>query len=80
VGYTLKKKDRIIAKIKTKYWTTTVKYGIRLPHSVKEALAIDAETDTDLWYRAIAKEGYKSVPCVFKQTRAFEGGITRGII
>lgn len=56
VGYTLKKKDRIIAKIKTKYWTTNVKYGIRLPHSVKEALAIDAETGTDFWYKAIAKE------------------------
>ena len=35
VNFTLKKKDRIISKIKTKYWDTDRKYGIRLPHSVK---------------------------------------------
>jgi hypothetical protein len=65
VGYTLKKKDRIISKIKTKYWATDRKYGIRLPHSVKEALAIDAETGTDLWYQAILKE-MKNVRPAFK--------------
>ena len=47
---------RVINKVKKKYWKTTEKFGIRLPHSVDEALAIDKETGTDYWARAIEKE------------------------
>ena len=47
---------RMINKVKKKYWKTTQKFGIRLPHSVEEALAIDAETNTDYWKKAIDKE------------------------
>ncbi|MHA7927589.1 MAG: Ty1/Copia family ribonuclease HI, partial [Marinobacter sp.] len=54
----LRRKRRIISKVKakSKYWRTTHKFGIRLPHSVDEALAIDRETGTDHWARAIQKE------------------------
>jgi hypothetical protein len=53
---TLRKRDRIIKKIKTKYWKRTHKYGIRMPKSIKEALEIDAETGTTFWQDAIGKE------------------------
>ena len=60
VPYTLKKRDRIIAKVKTKYWKTTHKYGVRLPKSVEEALRIDAETGTTFWSNAVKKEMSKA--------------------
>ena len=56
VPYVFKKRDRIIAKIKTKYWHTTHKYGVKLPKNAADALRIDAETGTDFWAKAINKE------------------------
>jgi hypothetical protein len=52
----MKKKDRIIAKVKSRYWRTTHKFGIRLPKTVEEALRIDDETGTDFWRKAIGRE------------------------
>ena len=37
----LKKRDRIISKTARKYCKKTHKYGLRIPHTVKEALEID---------------------------------------
>ena len=34
--YTLKKRNRIISKVRTKYWRKTHKYGVRLPNNLKE--------------------------------------------
>ena len=56
VPYTLKKAKVILAKVKTKYWDRTHKYGIRIPKSVKEAYAIDAENGDRYWTKAIKKE------------------------
>ena len=47
VPHVLRKRNRIISKVKPKYWRTTHKFGIRLPHSVEEALEIDRVTKTD---------------------------------
>ena len=44
----LRRHDRIIRKVKSRYWKRTHKYGVELPKSVKEVLAIDARTGTDL--------------------------------
>ena len=52
----LRKRNRIIAKVKSRYWKTTHKFGIRVPKSVEEALAIDEETGTDFWRKALNKE------------------------
>lgn len=52
----LKKRNRIIAKVKSRYWRTTHKFGVELPKSVTEAFAIDKRTGTDHWRRAIEKE------------------------
>lgn len=53
---TLRKRDRIISKVKAKYWRTTHKFGIRVPKSVDEALQLDKENGNTLWYDAIQKE------------------------
>lgn len=52
----LRKRNRIIAKVKSRYWKTSHKYGIRLPHSAEEALQLDKESGTDYWQRALARE------------------------
>jgi len=53
---TLRKRNRIISKVKKKYWRTSHKFGIKLPHSVEEALDIDRATGTDHWRQALNKE------------------------
>jgi hypothetical protein len=46
----LKKRERILKKVKIKYWSVTPhKYGLELPKSVAQALAIDRRTGTDFW-------------------------------
>ena len=60
VPYTLKKRERIINKVKTKYWKTTHKYGVRLPKTVDEALDIDGRTGTNFWREALNKEMHKA--------------------
>ena len=52
----LRRRNRIISKVKSRYWKTTHKFGFKLPHSVEEALKIDEETETDYWRKAIEKE------------------------
>jgi Reverse transcriptase (RNA-dependent DNA polymerase) len=51
-----KLKDRVIAKVKSKYWRMTHKFGVELPKSVKQALNIDRQAGNDLWRKAIEKE------------------------
>jgi hypothetical protein len=52
----LKKRERILKTVKTKYWSVTHKYGLELPKNVAQALAIDRRTRTDFWKLAIEKE------------------------
>ena len=56
VPFVLKKRERILSKVKTKYWSTTHKYGLELPKSVSHALEIDKRTGTGFWKVAIEKE------------------------
>jgi hypothetical protein len=58
----LRKRDRIIKKVKTRYWKRTHKFGIELPKTVEEALRIDEETGTDYWRKAIEKEMRNVMP------------------
>ena len=55
----LQQQKRMINKVKNKYWSTTHKFGVKRPHTVEEALAIDKETGTNLWAKAIEKENMK---------------------
>jgi hypothetical protein len=52
----IRRRNRINSKVKSRYWKTTRKFGIRLPKTVDEVFAIDAASDTDLWRKAINKE------------------------
>jgi hypothetical protein len=56
VPYTLKKRSSIIAKLKSKYWQRTHKYGIRVPKSIKEAYEIDQKEGNSLWRDAVMGE------------------------
>ena len=52
----MRTRDKIISKVKSNYWRTSHKFGIRVPKTVKEAYEIDKETGTDFWTKAIEKE------------------------
>ena len=56
VPYTLWKRDRIISKVKSKYWKKSHKFGVRLPKTVEQALQFDEEDGTDFWRKGIEKE------------------------
>jgi hypothetical protein len=60
----LRHKRRIIQKVKSHYWQRTHKFGICLPKTVSEALALDKENNNMLWYDAIQKE-LKNVQSAF---------------
>ena len=60
VPYNLKKGNRIIFKVKKKYWRTNHKYGLRLPNHLKESVHIDQENGNTYWKGAIDKEMKKS--------------------
>ena len=51
----LRCRNKIISKVKAKYWRTTHKFGIRLPKSIDEALLIDKQNGNTLWYTSIQK-------------------------
>ena len=57
VGSALRRRDRILKATKcNKYWMRTHKYGVELPHTIKEALAIDRKTGTIYWQQATEKK------------------------
>ncbi len=63
VPHVQRKREHIIGKLKKKkYWSKTHKYGIELPKSVKEALAIDRRMATTFWHDAIHKEMKNVLP------------------
>jgi hypothetical protein len=56
VPLTLKKRNRVIAKVKSKHWRPTHKFGIRVPKSIDEAYRIDEENGNSHWADALKKE------------------------
>ena len=54
--YTLKKRNHILVKIKSKYWIRTHKYGIDIHKSVKSAKEIYKFNQNTLWWDVIMKE------------------------
>ena len=65
----LRRRNRIVAKVKSKYWIWTHKFGIRIPKSVEEAVKLDKANGDTLWWDAICKE-MKNVRPAFEE---FEG-------
>ena len=62
----IRKKNRIIAKIKSKYWIRTHKFGIEIPKSVEDAKRIDQSNHNTNWWDAIFKE-IKNVCIAFEK-------------
>ncbi len=59
VPHVLKKCDRIISLVRkrtTRYLKRTHKFGIEVPKTIMEALALDRKNDNTLWVDAIANE------------------------
>ena len=52
----LKRRDRMIAAVKSRYHKTTNKFGIEVPKTVERALQIDKENNNTFWTDAINKE------------------------
>ena len=69
IPFVIKKKQRIISKVKSKYWAKTHKFGIRMPKTVKEAIELDTLNQNTLWWSAICQE-MKNVRIAFE---IFEG-------
>ena len=69
--HVIKKRKQIISKIKSKYWTRTHKFGIRVPKSIQDAISIDKQNDNHLWWEAICDE-MKNVRIAFE---VFEGDV-----
>ena len=69
--YVIKKRNRIIAKVKSKYWVKTHKFGIKVPKSVEQAVQFDKENGNTLWWDAICQE-MKNVRIAFE---VFEGEV-----
>jgi hypothetical protein len=61
VNDVIRRRNRIIAKVKSRYWKTTHKFGIELPHSVEEAFAIDRKNGNNFWRDTIEKEMSKII-------------------
>ena len=76
VPHMLKKREAIIAKVKSKYWEKTHKYGIRVPKTVGEARQLDKENGNTLWWDAICKE-MKNVRIAFEKWEKGEGEIPK---
>jgi hypothetical protein len=55
----IRRRNRIIAKVKRRYWSLTQKFGIQVPKTVEEALRIDESTGATFWFDAIKKEREK---------------------
>jgi len=77
VPHVVKKKNRIISKVKSKYWVRTHKFGLKIPKTVEDALRIDKENGNHLWWEAITKE-MKDVRVAFEEFEGSEKEIPPG--
>ena len=66
IPFVLKKEKRILQKVKSKYWSRTHKYGVRIPRSIKEAIEIDKENGNTMWMDAVRLE-MKNVRVAFEE-------------
>ena len=55
-AHVLEKRQRTIAAVNKNYHKLTHKFGINVPKTVEEAMALDMENGNDLWWKATQKE------------------------
>ena len=75
----MSKRKSIVARLKSKYWTRTHKFGICIPKNVKQAREFDSDDKTGLtlWWDAILKE-MRNVHIAFKEFAGTEKEILPG--
>ena len=56
VKSTLKGRNKLINKFKTRVTSMKIKFGVEVPSTVEEALQLDLENGNKLWKEAIAKK------------------------
>ena len=56
VPYVLKRRERIVSMVNKRVLKRTHKYGIRVPRTYDEAVAIDTENGNTLWQDAVQQE------------------------
>ena len=56
VPYTLRKRDTIIASVKARIESMSIKFGIVVPRSKKHAQELDIENNNNFWENTIAIE------------------------
>lgn len=56
VPYTLRKRDRIIASVNSRFLKKNFKFGFEIPNTVGDAIRIDKANRNTLWMDAIRKE------------------------
>ena len=71
VPFVMKKRNCMLAKVKSKYWLRSHKFGIRIPKSVEEAKKADNQNGNTIWWDAICKEMRNMRPAfeVFEGTK-----------
>ena len=77
VPHVVKKRNRIISKLKSKYWVRTHKFGLKVPKRVEDAIRIDKENGNHLWWEAICKE-MRNVRAAFEVLEGSEKEIPPG--
>ena len=77
VPHVLQKRNRIVPKVKSKYWISTHKFGLKFPKSVTEEIAIYRENRDTLWWDAIRKE-MKNVRIAFEEFKGDKEDIPPG--
>ena len=77
VPFTIKKRERFISKVKSKYWQRTHKYGIEIPKTVAHAVELDAKNGDTRWWDAIMKE-MANVRIAFKRFEGEKGDLPPG--
>ncbi|EJK65892.1 hypothetical protein THAOC_13210, partial [Thalassiosira oceanica] len=65
VPYTLRKKTAILKAVNSRVCKNNVKYGVRVPRTLKEARRFDKENGNDHWEKAYKKE-MKNVGIAFR--------------
>ena len=63
--HVIKKRERMTNKVQSRMRKNNMKFGIQIPTTVKEALALDRENGNNYWEEAIKKE-YDEVSVAFK--------------
>jgi len=80
VPYILKKRNKIVSRVKSRYWEKSHKFGIELPKTVKEALELDIKNGNDYWEQAIKLEMNNVMPAFAKRADLNKDNVQQALV